>query len=71
MAFKTPIFQNWSDSMPIDSVDKHGTNAICITGALSGNVPLKANGEHNFLQMPETITKDWKIQASIPGYWSL
>ena len=26
--------------------------------AISGDVPLKANGKCNFLQMPETITKD-------------
>ena len=63
IAFNTPIYQDWSDSMPIDSVDKHesehNTNTACITGALSGDVPLKANGKHNFAQMPETITKDW------------
>ena len=55
IAFKTPIYQNWSDSMPIDSVDKHehehehNTNTACIAGTLSGNVPLKANGKHNIL----------------------
>ena len=51
--------------MPIDSVDK---NVTCISdstvlggGVLSGDVALKANGKCNFLQMPETITKDWII----------
>ena len=51
--------------MPIDSVDK---NVTCVSdstvldgGVLSGNFPLKANGRCNFLQMPETITKDWII----------
>ena len=46
IAFKTPIFQNWSNNMPIDLVDK---NVICVSdctvldgGALSGNVPLYA-----------------------------
>ena len=63
ISFKAPIFQNWSDNMPIDSVDK---NVTCVSdsadgGALSGDVPLKANGKCNFLQMPETITKDWII----------
>ena len=57
IVFKTPIFQNLCDSMPIDSVDK---NVTCVSdstngGVLSGNVPLKANGKHNFLH----ITKDW------------
>ena len=47
--------------MPIDSIDKSFT---CVSdsadgGALSSDVPLKANGKCNFLQMPETITKDW------------
>ena len=47
--------------MSIDSVDKHehNTNTACIAGVLSSDIPLKANGKHNFLQMPETITKDW------------
>ena len=49
--------------MPIDSVDK---NVTCVSdsvdgGALSSDVPLKANGKCNFLQMPETITNDWII----------
>ena len=30
-------------------------------GALSHTVPLKVNGKCNFMQMPETITKDWII----------
>ena len=61
IAFETPFYQDWSNNMPIDSVDKHehNANATCIAGALSSDVPLKANGEHNFPQMPETITKDW------------
>ena len=61
--FKTQIFQNWSNSKPIDSIDK---NVTCVPdstelhgGALSGDVLLKANGRCNFLHMPETITKDW------------
>ena len=29
MAFKTPIYQDWSNNMPIDSVDKN-TNDACI-----------------------------------------
>ena len=49
--------------MPIDSVNKHeceyNTNIACIAGEFSCDVPLKAKGKHNFLQMPETITKDW------------
>ena len=61
--FKTPIFQNWSDTMPIDSVDKDITCVSDCTelnsGALSGETPLKANGKHNFPHVPETITKDW------------
>ena len=61
--FKTPIFQNWSDTMPIDSVDKDITCVSDCTelnsGALSRETPLKANGECNFLHIPETITKDW------------
>ena len=60
ICFKTPIFQNWSDNMPIDAVDKN-TCIPASTSALSGNVPLKVNGRCNFLQMPETITKDWII----------
>ena len=56
--FKAPIFQNWSDNMPIDAVDKN-TTYVSDSGVLSGDVPLKVNGKHNFLQMPETITKDW------------
>ena len=61
ISFKTPSFQNWSDNMPIDSIDKIVTCIPDITdgGALSSNVPLKANGKCNFPQMPETITKDW------------
>ena len=58
IAFQTPIYQNWSDNVPIDSVDK---NATCIAGVLSGYDPVQTNGKHNFLQMPETITKDWII----------
>ena len=65
IAFKTPIFRNWSNNMPIDSVDK---NITCISdstrldgGVPSGNVPLKASGKCDFPQMPETITKDWII----------
>ena len=58
IAFQTPIYQDWSDSMPIDSVDK---NVTCITGALNGNGPLKTNGDYNFPQILETITKDWII----------
>ena len=49
--------------MPIDSVDK---NVTCVSGhtevdggAPSSDVPLRTNAECNFLQMPETITKDW------------
>ena len=52
ISFKTLIFQNWSDNMPIDSV---GKNVTCIPdntrldgGVLSSDVPLKANGKHNF-----------------------
>ena len=45
--------------MPIDSVDKYDTNATCIAGPLCSVDPLKANGKHNFQQMPETITKNW------------
>ena len=57
IAFKTPIYQDWSDSMPIDSVDKDNS---CFTGdMLSGDDPLQSNGECNSLHMPETITKDW------------
>ena len=44
--------------MPIDTVEK---NTTCISGVRSSNVQLKVNGEHKFLQMPETITKDWII----------
>ena len=55
--FKTPIFQNWSNSMPIDQIDK---NVTCLSDSTDGgNVPLKANGKFNFLHMPDTITKDW------------
>ena len=66
ITFKTPIFQNWFNNMPIDLVDK---NATCIPdstgldgGVLSGTVPLKANGKCNFPQMPETTTKDWILK---------
>ena len=41
ITFKAPIYQNWSNNMSIDSVDKHDTNATCIAGVLSGNDPLK------------------------------
>ena len=60
ISFKTPIFQNWSDSMPIDSIDKSVTcvSNIAEGGVLSSNILLKANGKCNFPQMPETITKD-------------
>ena len=60
--FKTPIFQHWSDSMPlpVDSVA-----STCIPDStklnesvLSCAVPLKVNGNCNFMQMPETIAKD-------------
>ena len=47
--------------MPIDAVDKNTTCIPDCTSVLSGNVSLKVNGKHNFLQMPETITKDWII----------
>ena len=60
--FKTLIFQNWSDNMPTDAVDKNTTCIPASTSALSGNVPLKVNVRHNFPQMPEIITKDWIIK---------
>ena len=46
--------------MPTDSIDKNVTSISDSAdgGALSSNVPLKANGKHNFPHMPETITKD-------------
>ena len=48
--------------MPIDSVDKNVTyisdSTVLGGGVFSGDVPLKANGKSNFLQMPESITKD-------------
>ena len=65
ICFKTPIFQNWSENMPIDAVDRN----TCIqnsTSVLSSDVPLKVSGKCNFLQMPETITKDWIINN--PNY---
>ena len=52
--------------MPINAVDKNTTCIPDCTSALRSNVPLKVNGKRNFLQMPETITKDWII--SNPKY---
>ena len=61
ICFKTPIFQHWSDSMPLP-VDSVASTCISdSTSALSCAVPLKVIGECNFMQMPETITKDWRI----------
>ena len=57
IVFQTAIYQGWSNSMPIDSVDKNPTNATCIAGVLSGNDLLQSNEKCNSLQMPETITK--------------
>ena len=61
IAFKTPIYQNWSNCMPtnIDSVSAH--TSYVSGGVLSSNDLLQTNGKCDFSHMPETITKDWII----------
>ena len=60
-AFKTAIYQNWSKSMPTDSVEKDTSDIPSVTGVLSGDDPLESNGKCNTSHMPKTIAKDWII----------
>ena len=67
-----PIYESWSDNMPIDAVTSKVKN--CLSDAVSQGVPscdlpANSNVKCTSLHPPETITKDWILNN--PKYMHL